>query len=62
MKIMITNTIPHTIFVDGVLKGSIYLARAESKRLRYWAISCVPGKGWNTYSEACDYARHCVDY
>lgn len=62
MKIVITNTIPHNIIVDGVCKGSGYLCRAESKKLRYWAISCVPGKGWNTYSEACDYARNDVEY
>lgn len=62
MKIVITNTTPHNIIVDGVYKGSVYLCRAESKKLRYWAISCVPGKGWNTYSEACDYARNDVEY
>lgn len=62
MKIVITNTTPHNIIVDGVCKGSVYLCRAESKKLRYWAISCVHGKGWNTYSEACDYARNNVNY
>jgi hypothetical protein len=62
MKIVITNTTPHNIIVDGVCKGSVYLCRAESKKLRYWAISCVPGKGWDTYSEACDYARNDVEY
>ncbi len=62
VKITITNTIPHDIYVNGVFKGSVYVCRPESKKLKYWAISCVPGKGWNTYSEACDYARNNVNY
>lgn len=62
MKIVITNTVPHNIIVNGICKGSVYLCRAENRQLRYWAISCVPGKGWNTYQEACDYAKNHVNY
>ena len=62
MAIIIRNTPRHEIIVDGEYKGRIYLCREESKTLRYWAISCVSGKGWNTYREACDYARTCVNY
>ena len=52
MAIVIRNTPRHEIIVDGEYKGQIYLCREESKTLRYWAISCVSGKGWNTYKEA----------
>ena len=43
------------------IKGR-YISVVESKKLRYWAISCVYGKGWNTYNEARDYAKTCVNY
>lgn len=62
MSVVITKKVPHTILVNGKYKGEVYLTRAESKRLKYWAISCVPGKGWNTYLEACDYAKNHVNY
>lgn len=47
----------HNITKNGVHVGQIYLARAESKTLRYWAISCIPGIGFNTYDEARSYAK-----
>ena len=37
--------------------GQIYLARAESRKLRYWAISCMSGIGFNTFNEARSYAK-----
>ena len=48
----------HDFFKDGVYIGQIYLARDESRTLRYWAISCEPGKGFNTFDEARDYAMN----
>jgi hypothetical protein len=54
--IRVTRDRQHNIFKKGVYIGQIYLARAESRTLRYWAISCVPGKGFNTFDEARDYA------
>ena len=62
MAVIVRNTPRHEIIVDGVYKGTIYLCRGESKKLRYWAISCVSGKGWNTYNEARDYAKNYVNY
>lgn len=62
MAVIVRNTPRHEIIVDGVYKGSIYLCRAESKKLRYWAISCVSGRGFNTYNEARDYAKNYVNY
>ena len=62
MKVTVTNDESHYIMVDGRCKGSIYLCRAESKELRYWAISCVSGLGFNTFAEARDYAKRCVNY
>lgn len=47
----------HNITKNDVHIGQIYLARAESKKLRYWAISCVSGLGFNTYDEARSYAK-----
>ena len=41
----------HGILKDGICIGQIYLARAESRKLRYWAISCVSGIGFNTFNE-----------
>jgi len=48
----------HGILKDGVCIGQIYLARAESRKLRYWAISCVSGIGFNTFNEARSYAKN----
>jgi len=62
MAVIVRNTPRHEIIVDGVYKGSIYLCRAESKKLRYWAISCVSGRGFNTYNEARYYAKNYIDY
>lgn len=62
MAVIVRNTPHHEIIVDGEYKGHIYLCRAESKKLRYWKISCVSGLGFNTYSEARDYAKRCVNY
>lgn len=56
--IRVTRDKHHDIFKDGVYIGQIYLARAESRTLRYWAISCVPGKGFNTFDEARGYAMN----
>lgn len=56
-RIRVTRDKHHDIFRDGVHIGQIYLARPESKKLRYWGISCISGKGWNTFSEARDYAK-----
>ena len=42
---------------DGIRIGQIYLARAESRKLRYWAISCMSGIGFNTFNEARSYAK-----
>lgn len=48
----------HGIIKDGIYIGQIYLARAESKRLKYWAISCVSGRGFNSFDEARSYAKN----
>lgn len=61
-KIIVTRSIPHRIIMNGEYKGEIYCARPESKKLKYWAISCVSGLGFNTYKEARDYALRCVIY
>ena len=45
------------ILKDGICIGQIYLARAESRKLRYWAISCMSGIGFNTFNEARSYAK-----
>ena len=34
-----------------------YYFRAESRKLRYWAISCMSGIGFNTFNEARSYAK-----
>ncbi|EKC53061.1 hypothetical protein LEA_16566, partial [human gut metagenome] len=47
----------HDILKDGICIGQIYLARAESRKLRYWAISCMSGIGFNTFNEARSYAK-----
>ena len=47
----------HAVLKNGRYIGQIYLARAESKKLRYWAISCVSGIGFNTFNEARRYTR-----
>ena len=47
----------HDILKDGIRIGQIYLARAESRKLRYWAISCMSGIGFNTFNEARSYAK-----
>ena len=51
------NDKQHNIAKNGVHIGQIYLARGESKTLRLWAISCIPGIGFNTYEEARSYAK-----
>ena len=48
----------HGILKDGICIGQIYLARAESRKLRYWAISCVSGIGFNIFNEARSYAKN----
>jgi len=55
--IRITKDKWHDIFKDGIYIGQIYLARAESWKLRYWAISCVSGIGFNAFDEARSYAK-----
>lgn len=62
MKVTVTNDDRHYIRVDGRVKGCIYLCRAESKKLRYWKISCVSGLGFDTFAQARDYAKTCVNY
>lgn len=62
MSVVVRNTSNHEIIVDGKYKGCIYLCRPESKYLRCWKISCVSGLGFNTYPEARDYAKKCVNY
>lgn len=62
MKVTVTNDSNHYILVDGRVKGSIYLCRPESKKLRYWKISCVSGLGFGTFAQARDYAKTCVNY
>lgn len=54
--ITVSNDKQHDITKNGVHVGQIYLVRAENK-LRYWAISCIPGIGFNTYEEARSYAK-----
>lgn len=46
--VRITKDKRHDILKDGICIGQIYLARAESRKLRYWAISCMSGIGFNT--------------
>ena len=48
--VRITKDKRHDILKDGNCIGQIYLARAESRKLRYWAISCMSGIGFNTSS------------
>lgn len=55
--IRITKDKWHGIFKDGTCIGQIYLARAESRKLRYWAISCVSGIGFSTFNDARSYAK-----
>ena len=55
--VRITKDKWHGIFKDGICIGQIYLARAESKRPKYWAVSCVSGIGFNTFNEARSYAK-----
>ena len=55
--IRITKDKWHDIFKDGICIGQIYLARAESRKLRYWAISCMSRVGFNTFDEARSYAK-----
>ena len=50
--VRITKDKRHDILKDGIRIGQIYLARAESRKLRYWAISCMSGIGFNTFNEA----------
>ena len=50
--VRITKDKRHDILKDGICIGQIYLARAESRKLRYWAISCMSGIGFNTFNEA----------
>ena len=54
--VRITKDKRHDILKDGICIGQIYLARAESRKLRYWAISCMSGIGFNTFNEARSYA------
>lgn len=55
--IRITKDRYHAIIRNGNCIGQIYLARAESKKLKYWAISCVSGLGFNSFDEARRYAK-----
>ena len=55
--VRITKDKRHDILKDGIRIGQIYLARAESRKLRYWAISCMSGIGFNTFNEARSYAK-----
>ena len=55
--VRITKDKRHDILKDGICIGQIYLARAESRKLRYWAISCMSGIGFNTFNEARSYAK-----
>lgn len=55
--IIVSRDKQHNITKNGVHIGQIYLARPESKPLRYWAISCIPWIGFNTYDEARSYAK-----
>lgn len=55
--IRVTKDKWHGIIKDEVYIGQIYLARAESKSLKYWAISCVSGRGFNCFDEARSYAK-----
>ena len=55
--VRITKDKRHDILKDGSRIGQIYLARAESRKLRYWAISCMSGIGFNTFNEARSYAK-----
>ena len=55
--VRITKDKRHDILKDGIRIGQIYLARAESRKLRYWAISCMSGNGLNTFNEARSYAK-----
>ena len=62
MAIVITHKTPHKIMVDGVCKGVIFACREKSPKLKYYVISCVSGKAWKTFEEACEYARKHVKY
>lgn len=55
--VRITKDKRHDILKDGICIGQIYLARTESRKLRYWAISCMSGIGFNTFNEARSYAK-----
>ena len=55
--IRVTKDKWHNIFKDGICIGQIYLARAQSRKLRYWAISCVSGIGFSTFDDARSYAK-----
>lgn len=58
--VRITKDKRHDILKDGICIGQIYLARAESRKLRYWAISCMSGIGFNTFNEARSYAKDLI--
>ena len=55
--VRITKDKLHDILKDGIRIGQIYLARAESRKLRYWAISCISGSGFNTFNQVRSYAK-----
>ena len=55
--VRITKDKRHDILNDGIRIGQIYLARAESRKLRYWAISCMSGIGFNTFNDARSNAK-----
>ncbi|WP_018667201.1 hypothetical protein [Bacteroides gallinarum] len=54
---MIRITKDKYILKGGICIGQIYLARAESRKLRYRAISYVSGIGFNTFDEAHSYTK-----
>ena len=46
-----------TFSKTGFVSGKSILPVAESRKLRYWAISCMSGIGFNTFNEARSYAK-----
>lgn len=61
-KVTVTNDGRHYIMVDGRVRGRIHLCCADNKKMRFWAISCVSGLGFDTFAQARDYAKTCVNY
>jgi hypothetical protein len=59
-EVIVKNTCPHSVFLDGQYIGEVYLARPESKNLRYWAVTFgfYRHSGFNTFSEARDAAYY----